>query len=186
MADEIIIVEEALAVEAGAPLIHDRRRLGLFLFGGLLMLLLNVGDPAVGLINIPVSFFLKNRLHLAAHEQAMFRLWIGAPLFVSFVFGFLRDRWSPFGSGDRGLLMLFGLTTALVYAVVAFLPPIYGVLLAGMIIATASFQVVVGAASGLISTIGQQQGRSDQEQGACGRNGALAFQDLAEHPAAEV
>ena len=65
------------------------------------MLLLNLGDPAVGLINIPVSFFLKNRLHLAAHEQAIFRLWIGAPLFVSFVFGFLRDRWSPFGSGDR-------------------------------------------------------------------------------------
>src|SRR5580704_7319212 len=157
MTGEIIDVEEALVVEAAAPLIHDQRRLGLFLFGGLLMLLINVGDPAVGLINIPVSFFLKNRLHLAAHEQAIFRLWIAAPLFVSFVFGFLRDRWSPFGSGDRGHLMLFGVMTALVYAVVAFLPPIYGVLLAGMIIATASFQVVVGAASGLISTIGQQQ-----------------------------
>lgn len=157
MTGEIIIVEDALVVEAARPLIHDQRRLGLFLFGGLLMVLLNVGDPAVGLINIPVSFFLKNRLHLAAHEQAMFRLWIGAPLFVSFVFGFLRDRWSPFGSGDRGHLMLFGVLTALVYAVVAFLPPIYGVLLAGMIIATAAFQVVVSAASGLISTIGQQQ-----------------------------
>jgi hypothetical protein len=131
--------------------------LGLFLFGGLLMLLINVGDPAVGLINIPVSFFLKNRLHLAAHEQAMFRLWIGAPLFVSFVFGFLRDRWSPFGAGDRGHLMLFGTLTAAIYAVVAFLPPIYGVLLAGMLVATAAFQVVAGAASGLLSTIGQQQ-----------------------------
>ena len=146
-----------MTIETVTPLVPDRHRLGLFLFGGLLMLLINVGDPAVGLINIPVSFFLKNRLHLAAHEQAMFRLWIGAPLFVSFVFGFLRDRWSPFGSGDRGHLMLFGGMTALIYAVIAFSPPIYGVLLAGMIIATAVFQVVLGAANGLISTIGQQQ-----------------------------
>jgi len=157
MTGETISVAEVAVAQTAPPLIHDQRRLGLFLFGGLLMLLINVGDPAVGLINIPVSFFLKNRLHLAAHEQAMFRLWIAAPLFVSFAFGFLRDRWSPFGSGDRGHLMLFGVMTALVYAVVAFLPPIYGVLLAGMIIATAAFQVVVGAASGLISTIGQQQ-----------------------------
>jgi hypothetical protein len=157
MTDEIVESEQTVIAESAAPLVPDRRRLGLFLFGGLLMLLLNLGDPAVGLINIPVSFFLKNRLHLAAHEQAMFRLWIGAPLFVSFVFGFLRDRWSPFGSGDRGHLMLFGVLTALIYGVVAFLPPIYGVLLGGMIIATAMFQVVVGAASGLISTIGQQQ-----------------------------
>ena len=177
MTGEIISVEEVVVIEAAVPLIADRRRLSLFLFGGLLMLLINVGDPAVGLINIPVSFFLKNRLHLAAHEQAMFRLAIGAPLFVSFVFGFLRDRWSPFGSGDRGHLMLFGVLTALVYAVVAFLPPIYGVLLAGMIIATAAFQVVVGAASGLISTIGQQQamaGRMSVLLGVAGTAPALA------------
>ena len=157
MTGEAIIVEQAVVVETATPLVPDRRRLGLFLFGGLLMLLINVGDPAVGLINIPVSFFLKNRLHLAAHEQAMFRLWIAAPLFVSFSFGFLRDRWSPFGSGDRGHLMLFGVLTASIYGVVAFLPPMYGVLLGGMVIATAMFQVVVGAAAGLISTIGQQQ-----------------------------
>ena len=162
MTGEILILEEAVTIETVTPLVPDRRRLGLFLFGGLLMLLINVGDPAVGLINIPVSFFLKNRLHLAAHEQAMFRLWIGAPLFVSFVFGFLRDRWSPFASGDRGHLMLFGGLTALIYAVIAFSPPVYGVLLAGMIVATGVFQVVLGAANGLISTVGQQRAMAGQ------------------------
>jgi hypothetical protein len=156
MTGESIIVEELVVLETKTPVVPDRQRLGLFLFGGLLMLLINLGDPAVGMINIPVSFFLKNRLHLAAHEQAMFRLWVGAPLFVSFAFGFLRDRWSPLGAGDRGHLMLFGTLTAAIYAVVAFMPPIYSVLLAGMIVATASFQVVVSAASGLLSTIGQQ------------------------------
>ena len=157
MTGEAIVDEEAVVIETAAPLIHDQRRLGLFLFAGLLMLLINLADPAVGLLNIPVSFFLKNRLHLAAHEQAIFRLWIGAPLFVSFAFGFLRDRWSPLGRGDRGHFMLFGAMTALTYVVIAFMPPVYGVLLTGMIIATAAFQVVAGAASGLISTIGQQQ-----------------------------
>ncbi len=123
MTGEVIIIEEAVVLETANPVIHDRRWLGLFLFAGLLMLLINLADPAVGLINIPVSFFLKNRLHLAAHEQAMFRLAIGAPLFISFALGFLRDRWSPFGVGDRGHFMLFGGITALIYIVIAFLPP---------------------------------------------------------------
>src|SRR5580658_3008034 len=97
MADEALIIEEVVAVQVTARLVPDQRRFGLFLFGGLLMLLLNVGDPALGLINIPASFFLKNRLHLAADQQAIFRLCTGIPLYLSLIFGFLRDRWSPFG-----------------------------------------------------------------------------------------
>src|SRR5580704_12586813 len=158
MADEALNVEQALVVEIGAaPLIVDQRRLGLFLFGGLLMLLINVGDPAVGLVSIPVSFFLKNKLHMSADEQAYFRLWTGVPLYLSLAFGFLRDRWSPFGGGDRAHLIVFGLATALTYGVMAFLPPSYAVWMAGIIVATAIFQIVLGAGTGLISTVGQQQ-----------------------------
>src|SRR5580658_1999822 len=106
MTGKALTVEETVAAQAAsAVLVPDRRRLGLFLFGGLLMLLVNVGDPAVGLINIPVSFFLKNRLHLGADQQAIFRVWTGVPLYLSLVFGFLRDRWSPFGRGDSGHLV---------------------------------------------------------------------------------
>jgi hypothetical protein len=158
MADEALNVEQALVVEIGAaPLIVDQRRLGLFLFGGLLMLLINVGDPAVGLVSIPVSFFLKNKLHMSADQQAYFRLWTGVPLYLSLAFGFLRDRWSPFGGGDRAHLIVFGLATALTYGVMAFLPPSYAVWMAGIIVATAIFQIVLGAGTGLISTVGQQQ-----------------------------
>jgi MFS family permease len=167
MTGEVLAIEETIAVEAAsAVLVPDRRRLGLFFFAGLLMLLVNVGDPAAGLINIPVSFFLKNRLHMAADQLAIFRLWTGAPLFFALAFGFLRDRWSPFGAGDRGHLILFGLTTALAYVVMALLPPSYAVLMAGIILATAAFQVVMGAGTGLISTVGQQQAMA-------GRMGAL-------------
>jgi hypothetical protein len=160
MADEVLIVEETLVVETRAALIPDQRRFGLFLFGGLLMLMVNVGDPAAGLINIPASFFLMKRLHLAADQQAIFRLWTGAPLFLSFAFGFLRDRWSPFGKGDSGHLIVFGLATAAIYVVTAFLPPTYAVWMGAIILATSMFQIVAGAGAGLLSTIGQQRAMS--------------------------
>jgi hypothetical protein len=160
MADEVAIFKETTVVEIAAPVLE--RRLGLFLFGGALMLLVGFGDPGQGLANIPVSFFLKNRLHLKAHELAVFRLWIAAPLFASFAFGMLRDRWSPFGSGDRGLLILFGLLTAALWATLALLPPTYGVLLGGLIIVTAVFQIVSGAGAGLLSTIGQRRALAGQ------------------------
>jgi MFS family permease len=160
LASEIVVVEEVVALEV-APA-TDQRRLGLFLFGGALMLLINFGDPAVGLTSIPISFFLKNRLHLQAHELAIFRLWAAVPLFLSVGFGLLRDRWSPFGRGDQGHLMLFGALTAAIFAIVAFLPPAYAVLLADLVLATATFQVVLGAGAGLLSTIGQQRAMAGQ------------------------
>ena len=158
MTGEIALGEE-LAAEAAlsAPVAaRASNRMGLFLFGGILMMLVGLGDPAMGLINFPVSFFLKNRLHLTANDLAVFKLWISIPLFFSFVFGFARDRWSLAGHGDRGHLVLFGLLTAAAYAALAFLPPIYGFWAVGLIVATALFQMVGGAGAGLISSIGQQ------------------------------
>ncbi len=154
-----IVLGEALAAEAAlaAPtVVTAQDRMGVFLFGGVLMVLVGLGDPAMGLINFPVSFFLKNRLHLTANDLAVFKLWISIPLFLSFAFGFARDRWSPAGRGDQGHLVLFGLLTAAAYATLAFLPPIYGVWATGLIVATALFQMVGGAGAGLISSIGQQ------------------------------
>jgi len=157
MTGEVVMLEEAAVLPpAATPLVTDPRRLGLYLFGGLLMLMLNVGDPALGLINIPASFFLKNRLHLAADQQAIFRLCTGAPLYLALIFGFLRDRWSPFGRGDAGHLVVFGLATAAAYAVIAFLPPTYAIWMGGIILATSIFQIVAGAGAGLLSTVGQQ------------------------------
>ncbi|HEX3916169.1 MAG TPA: MFS transporter [Caulobacteraceae bacterium] len=162
MTGEVVGLEEVVLSPPSAPAAFDKNRFGLFLFGGALMLLINFGDPAVGVINIPLSFFLKDRLHLQAHEQAMFRIWIAIPLFASFVFGFLRDRWSPFGAGDRGHLMLFGVATALVYASAALLTPSYAVLMTVMLLATAVFQMVLGAGSGLLASIGQQRAMAGQ------------------------
>lgn len=137
-------------------------RARIFLYLGALIVLLSFGSPSGGLIDIPISFFLKNKLHLKAHELATFRLLVGLPLYLSFVFGFVRDIWNPLGMRDRGFMLVFGATTAALYAVFAFIPITYGSLLTGVMLLTASFLFVVSAQNGLTSTLGQQHAMSGQ------------------------
>jgi hypothetical protein len=134
----------------------------IFLYLGILIVLLAFGGPSGGLIDIPISFLLKNRLHLTAHEVANFRLLAAIPLYVSFVFGFIRDTWNPLGMRDRGFMLLFGGLSALLYVFFAFTPLTYVTLLAAVILLTASFLFVASAQNGLTSTIGQQHAISGQ------------------------
>lgn len=146
---------------APAPL-SRAERLRVLGFGGALLLLINFAGPMNGLITIPVTFFLKNRMHLTANGLAVFNLWVGAPLFVSFLFGLARDRWSPFGLGDRGHVIVFGVATLAIYAGLAFLAPSYAVLMTGLIVATIAYQMVASAANGLLAAIGQSQAMAGQ------------------------
>jgi Na+/melibiose symporter-like transporter len=134
----------------------------IFLYLGVLTILLAFGSPSGGLIDIPVSFFLKNKLNLEAHEVAIFRLVAAVPLYLSFVFGFVRDTWSPFGIGDRGFLLLFGAISAGLYVLFAFIPVTYGMLLVAIALLTASVLFVSSAQHGLASTLGQQHAMSGQ------------------------
>src|SRR5271155_4635532 len=95
-------------------------RLKILLAAAAVMLLLQFAAPGAGFIGLPILFFLKNRLHLSAQGLAGFNFWSGLPLYLSFVFGVMRDRWSPAGKGDRGHLVLFGLVTAVLSLVLAF------------------------------------------------------------------
>ena len=148
----------AIAVDAAsAPvLLAAPVRHRIFFYLGLLIILLAFGAPSGGLIDIPITFFLKNKLSLKAHELADFRLLAAVPLYLSFVFGFIRDSWDPFGMGDRGYLFLFGLVTAALYILFAFIPVSYWTLLIGVVLLTASSLFVASAQNGLASTIGQQ------------------------------
>ena len=137
-------------------------RFRIMLFGGAIYMLISLAAPYNGLIGIPVTFFLKNRLHLTSNQVALFNLWVTLPIFVGFIFGFLRDRWNPFGAGDRGHLLIFGGASAVIYAVVAFLNPTYAVLLTAVFLVAAVFQTALSAAVGLISAIGQQHAMAGQ------------------------
>jgi hypothetical protein len=134
----------------------------IFLYLGILIVLLAFGGPSGGLIDIPISFFLKNRLHLKAHEVANFRLAAAVPLYLSFVFGFIRDIWNPLGMKDRGFMLLFGGITAALYVVFAFIPLTYVTLLVALVLLTTSFLFVASAQNGLTSTIGQQHAMTGQ------------------------
>jgi MFS family permease len=134
----------------------------IFLYLGVLIVLLAFGSPSGGLIDIPISFFLKNKLHLQAHQVANFRLAIAIPLYLSFVFGFIRDIWNPFGMRDRGFMLLFGSITALLYVLFAFTPNTYLMLLVAVVVLTTSFLFVYSAQNGLTSTLGQQHAMTGQ------------------------
>src|SRR5476649_2078729 len=148
----------AFAPTALSHLVRQR----IFLYLGVLIVLLAFGSPHGGLIDIPISFFLKNKLHLTAHELATFRLVAALPLYLSFVFGFIRDTWNPFGMRDRGFMLLFGVISAGVYVFFSFIPITYATLLIAVMLLTISFLFVASAQNGLTSTIGQQHVMSGQ------------------------
>jgi MFS family permease len=134
----------------------------IFLYLGILIVLLAFGSPSGGLIDIPVSFLLKNKLHLKAHEVANFRLMAAIPLYLSFVFGFIRDSWNPFGIRDRGFMLLFGAISALLYVCFAFTPMSYLTLLVAVVLLTTSFLFVASAQNGLTAMLGQQHAMTGQ------------------------
>ncbi len=135
-----------------------RWRISVYLGG--LIVLLSFGAPFGGLIDVPVSFFLKNRLHLSAHAVADFRLLAALPLYLSFVFGFIRDIWNPFGMRDRGFMVLFGAISAGFYVLFAFVPAGPVTLLVALVLLTGAFLFVSSAQNGLTATIGQQHAMS--------------------------
>jgi hypothetical protein len=151
-----------VAVAIAPTTLPSSVRQSIFLYLGILIVLLAFGSPSGGLIDIPISFFLKNKLHLTAHEVANFRLISAIPLYLSFVFGFIRDVSNPFGMRDRGFMLLFGTITALLYGFFAFASIGYVALLVAVVVLTASYLFAASAQNGLTSTIGQQHAMTGQ------------------------
>src|ERR1700761_5465570 len=137
-------------------------RRSIFLYLGILIVLLAFGGPSGGLIDIPISFLLKNKLQLKAHEVANFRLVAAIPLYLSFVFGFIRDSWNPFGMRDRGFMLLFGATSAALYGLFALTSLGLSTLMLAVIALTVSFLFVAGAQNGLTAALGQQHAMTGQ------------------------
>jgi MFS family permease len=139
-----------------------RQRLFLLTASSVPILLFSLATPYQGLIALPMLFFLKNRLHLDASGTARFAFLLCIPLFMSFVFGFIRDRWSPWRRGDQSYLVVFGFAAAAAYAVMAFSPPTYGVLLGGGLVVTTLMQFVNSAANGLSTSIARRHAMAGQ------------------------
>lgn len=135
-------------------------RTKVYLYLGVLVTLMSLGDPNGGLIDLSISFLLKNKLHLSAHELASFRLATALPLYLSGVFGLMRDRWAPGGLGDRKFFILFGAIGAGLYLLFSSLPLTTPMLMAALVSLTSVFLFLSGAFQGFASTLGQQHAMS--------------------------
>jgi hypothetical protein len=129
---------------------------------GILMMLMAFCDPNSGLMDIPVSFLLKNIIHLNALQVSQFRLVVSAPLFLSFVFGLARDNWSPFRLGDRGHVLMFGFLSVTTYVAFAFINASPFALFMGLLLLTVWSLFIASAQNGLAATIGQQHAMTGQ------------------------
>jgi hypothetical protein len=54
--------------------LSGRARRQIFTYLGVLIILMDFGAPLGGLLYVPLSFVLKNKLHLEAHEASEFKL----------------------------------------------------------------------------------------------------------------
>ena len=104
------------------------------------------------LIDIATSFMLKNRLHATPEQVAHFRIVTAIPVYFSFAFGLARDLWNPFGMRDRGLLVIFGTTTCVLFLGMMAVPLTYDALLVSILLVMFSFSFVAAAARGLLAT----------------------------------
>lgn len=132
------------------------------LFYSSVMILVIAFVSPTGLSVIPLSFVLKNKLHLSANGVATFALLTGIPWYVSFAFGTVRDFWNPFGLGDRGYFILFGLAAALLLCTFAFAPVSEAMLFVASILSGVAFILLFAAWNGLGSTLGRVHAMSGQ------------------------
>ncbi len=129
----------------------------LFFYFSTLTLLVYLPLPHGYFIDIATTYMLKNHLHASATQVSLFRLLTGLPIYFSFVFGFIRDQWNPFGLRDRGYFLLFGGVTAVIFVWMALSNLSYVGLFAGMFLAMATFRLVSGAYMGLMALVAQEQ-----------------------------
>ena len=128
-----------------------------YVYFGMLTFLVYLVAPNQYLVDITTSYMLKNQLHVGATQVSTFRLLTAIPTYFAFLFGFMRDRWSPFGLRDRGYFLIFAPVTALVFLWLAVSRLSYTGLFVGMIMVMLSFRMVAAAYQGLLALIGQEK-----------------------------
>lgn len=112
--------------------------------------------PFSGIWGTSARFLMKDQLHLPAESIAGFLFWVNFPAYLGFMFGFVRDRWGPFGRRDQGLLILFCGLSALTLIAVGYVPLTYGALIVVFFTSSVFGQFIASALQGLTSTVGQE------------------------------
>ncbi len=114
--------------------------------------------PQGGLTDLFISFVCKDDLHLDATQTSLAKLIFTAPCYVAFLFGFLRDRWNPFGRGDRAIFLIFGFLAVVAYSWLATGDLTYQRLLIGGLAATVAYRFLAASTQGLAADVGKRRG----------------------------
>jgi MFS family permease len=128
-----------------------------YVYFGILTLLVYLLAPSSYLVDITTSYMLKNNLHATATQVSVFRLLTAIPIYFSFVFGFLRDIWNPFGLRDRGYFLIFAPVVGAVFLWMAFSRLSYQGLFIGMFLVMLSSRFIFAAYQGLMALVGQER-----------------------------
>ena len=145
------------AVGAGGP-----QQGTVFSYFSVLCLVVYLSSPSGYFIDTALTYMLKDQLHFSANQASNFRLLTGIPLYLVFIFGIIRDKWNPLGRRDRGMLLIFGPVTAVVFAWLAISPLSYWGLFVGMLVAMISTRFLRASFQGLMALLGQEKLMSGQ------------------------
>lgn len=113
------------------------------------------GEPG-GLVSLPILFTLKEQLGQPPQAIAVFEAIIFIPACFGFAFGLLRDRWRPFGLGDRGYLILAAPLVAVCYACLMIGPISYVKLLVAILITAVLFELLDTVIEALMTAVAQR------------------------------
>jgi MFS family permease len=122
-----------------------------------LTLLVYLPTPSGYLVDISTAYMLKNQLHASPLEVSMFRVLTAIPLYLSFMFGFARDLWNPFGLRDRGYFLIFAPITAAAFIWMAFTHLTYQSLFVGLFVVMFAFRFVLAAYQALLALVAQER-----------------------------
>ncbi len=136
--------------------IRTRRQIQIAIYFSVLLAATGLGSPG-GIASLPVQFYLKNRLHFTAEDLARFASVAAIPIYVSFLFGFLRDRWKPFGLGDRGYLLLASPIAVGSYWWLSAGSLSYIPMLSAIVLATFAYMMLSSAANALMTLVAQER-----------------------------
>ena len=132
-----------------------RQRREIAVYFGALVVTLGIADPQ-GMIHLPILFALKDALGLRPTSVAVFDAVALLPVYCGVLFGFLRDRWQPFGLGDRGYLMLAPPLAMAGYLWLALHPVGYAGLLVAVLAIMVAFQFMDTSAHALLASVARR------------------------------
>jgi MFS family permease len=116
-----------------------------------------LGSPA-GIAAIPISYFLKDTLHLSPVRLAVFQAIVAIPVCAGFLFGFIRDRWRNARWGDRQYLLVCALVAAGMYVWLATSTIDYSKLVSLALIVVIVYVMIYAAAQALMTGVAQAYG----------------------------